>query len=64
MQFYCTFWDVLAADLAIIWAEPLGSMVLLLSCRWAVLSLLLEKRDLQALRSWHSLLLLRYKVMV
>ncbi|CAM2114538.1 unnamed protein product [Caretta caretta] len=60
---YCVFWDVLGPDLIIVWAKSLKSGVLSVSCRPAVLALLL-KGDLHDLQNWHPVLLLStdYKV--
>ncbi|CAM2106159.1 unnamed protein product [Caretta caretta] len=64
MEFYCVFWDVLSPDLVTIWAESLQSGVFPLSCRRAVLALLLKKGDLHDLRNWRpfSLLGTDYKI--
>ncbi|CAM2098429.1 unnamed protein product [Caretta caretta] len=53
-------------DLVTVWAEFLQSGVLPLSCRRAVLALLLKKGDLRDLRNWHpiSLLSTDYKIVV
>ncbi|CAM2112984.1 unnamed protein product [Caretta caretta] len=66
MEFYHMFWDVLGPDLVTVWAESLQSGVLPLSCRRAVLALLLKKGDLRDLRNWCpiSLLSTDYKVVV
>ncbi|CAM2113673.1 unnamed protein product [Caretta caretta] len=64
VEFYRMIWDVLCPDLVTIWAESLQSGVLLLSCRRAVLALLLKKGDLCNLQNWRpvSLLSTDYKV--
>ncbi|CAM2105887.1 unnamed protein product [Caretta caretta] len=64
MVFYRVYWDILGSDLVIIWAESLQSGVLPLSCRRAVLALLLKKGDLHDLWNWCpvSLLSTDYKV--
>ncbi|CAM2107543.1 unnamed protein product [Caretta caretta] len=49
VEFYCVFWDILGPDLLTVWAESLQSWVLPLSCRRAVLALLLKKGDLHDL---------------
>ncbi|CAM2103405.1 unnamed protein product [Caretta caretta] len=65
MEFYSVFWAVLGLDLAIFWAESLGSRVLPLSYRRAVLALLPKKWDLCDLRHWSPVPLIStdYKVM-
>ncbi|CAM2117657.1 unnamed protein product [Caretta caretta] len=64
VEFYHAFWDILGPDLVTVWAESLQSGVLPLSCRQAVLALLLKKGDLRDLRNWHpvSLLSTDYKI--
>ncbi|CAM2111076.1 unnamed protein product [Caretta caretta] len=64
VESYCVFWDILSPDLVTVWAEPLQSGVLPLSCRRAVLTLLPKKGDLRDLRNWRpvSLLSTDYKV--
>ncbi|CAM2117028.1 unnamed protein product [Caretta caretta] len=64
VEFYCVFWDVLGPDLVAVWAESLQSGFLPLSCRRAVLVLLLKKGDLRDLRNWRpvSLLSTHYKI--
>ncbi|CAM2113234.1 unnamed protein product [Caretta caretta] len=64
VEFYCVFWDILGPDLATVWAESLQGGVLPLSCRRAVLALLLKKGDLCDLRNWRpvSLLSTDYKI--
>ncbi|CAM4685449.1 unnamed protein product [Lepidochelys kempii] len=64
VEFYRVFWDVLGPDLATVWAESLQGVVLPLSCRRAVLALLLKKGDLRDLRNWCpvSLLSMDYKI--
>ncbi|CAM2110994.1 unnamed protein product [Caretta caretta] len=64
VEFYRMFWDVLGPDLVTVWAESLPSGVLPLSCRRAVLALLLKKGDCHDLRNWRPILLLStdYKV--
>nr|XP_006133796.3 signal peptide peptidase-like 3 [Pelodiscus sinensis] len=64
VEFYRVFWDVLGPDLASVWAKSLKSGVLPLSCRQAVLALLLKKGDLRDLRNWCpiSLLSTDYKI--
>ncbi|CAM4560726.1 unnamed protein product [Caretta caretta] len=66
MEFYRMFWDVLGLDLVTVWAESLQSGVLPLSCRRAVLALLLKKGDLRDLQNWRpvSLLSTDYKIIV
>ncbi|CAM2118325.1 unnamed protein product [Caretta caretta] len=66
VEFYRVFWDVLGSDLVIVWAESLQSGVLPLSCRRAVLTLLLKKGDLCVLRNCCPISLLGtdYKVIV
>ncbi|CAM2114395.1 unnamed protein product [Caretta caretta] len=63
VEFYHVFWDVLGPDLVTVWAESLQSGVLPLSCRRAVLALLL-KGDFHDLRNWRpiSLLSVDYKI--
>ncbi|CAM2105904.1 unnamed protein product [Caretta caretta] len=58
VEFYRAFWDVLGPDLVTVWAESLQSGVLPLSCRRAVLALLLKKGDLHDLRNWRPVSLL------
>ncbi|CAM4552099.1 unnamed protein product, partial [Caretta caretta] len=64
VEFYRVFWDVLGPALVTFWAESLQSGVLPLSCRQAVLALLLKKGDLHDLRNWRpvSLLSTDYKI--
>ncbi|CAM4566534.1 unnamed protein product, partial [Caretta caretta] len=64
VEFYRAFWDILGPDLATVWAESLQGGVLPLSCRRAVLALLLKKGNLRDLRNWHpvSLLSTDYKI--
>ncbi|CAM2104268.1 unnamed protein product [Caretta caretta] len=64
VEFYHAFWDILGPDLVTVWAESLQSRVLPLSCRRAVLTLLLKKGDLRDLRNWRpvSLLSMDYKI--
>ncbi|CAM5113120.1 unnamed protein product [Eretmochelys imbricata] len=64
VEFYRAFWDILGPDLATVWAESLQGGVLPLSCRRAVLALLLKKGDLRDLRNWRpvSLLSTDYKI--
>ncbi|CAM2105660.1 unnamed protein product [Caretta caretta] len=64
VEFYRVFWDILGPDLATVWAESLQGGVLPLSCRRAVLALLLKKGDLRDLRNWRPVLLLStdYKI--
>ncbi|CAM2097649.1 unnamed protein product [Caretta caretta] len=64
VEFYHVFWDILSPDLVTIWPESLQSRVLPLSCRQAVLALLLKKGDLRDLRNWRpvSLLSTDYKI--
>ncbi|CAM2096092.1 unnamed protein product [Caretta caretta] len=64
VEFYCVFWDILGPDLVIVWAEFFQSGILPLSCRRAVLALLLKKGDLRDLQNWHpvSLVSTDYKV--
>ncbi|CAM4585855.1 unnamed protein product [Lepidochelys kempii] len=64
VEFYRVFWDVLGPDLVTVWAKSLQSGVLPLSCRRAVLALLLKKGDLRDLRNWCpvSLLSTDYKI--
>ncbi|CAM2116281.1 unnamed protein product [Caretta caretta] len=66
VEFYRVFWDILGPDLVTIWAKSLESGVLPLSCRRAVLTLLLKKGDRRNL--WNrcpvSLLSMDYKVIV
>ncbi|CAM4437430.1 unnamed protein product [Lepidochelys kempii] len=64
MEFYRAFWDILGPDLATVWAESLQGRVLPLSCRRAVLALLLKKGDLCDLQNWRpvSLLSMDYKI--
>ncbi|CAM2098156.1 unnamed protein product [Caretta caretta] len=64
VEFYRMFWDVLGPDLVTVWAESLQSGVLPLSCRRAVLALLLKKGVLRDLRNWCpvSLLSTDYKI--
>ncbi|CAM2116513.1 unnamed protein product [Caretta caretta] len=66
VEFYRVFWDVLSPDLVTVWAESLQSGVLPLSCRRAVLALLLKKGDLHDLQNWRpiSLLSMDYKIVV
>ncbi|CAM2103817.1 unnamed protein product [Caretta caretta] len=66
VELYRVFWDVLGPDLVTVWAESLESGVLPLSCRQAVLALLLKKGDLHDLLNWCPILLLStdYKVVV
>ncbi|CAM2106407.1 unnamed protein product [Caretta caretta] len=66
VEFYRAFWDILGPDLVTVWAESLQSGVLPLSCRRAVLALLLKKGDLRDLRNWRpvSLLSTDYKIVV
>ncbi|CAM2098366.1 unnamed protein product [Caretta caretta] len=66
VEFYRVFWGVLSPDLVTVWAVSLQSRVLPLSCRRAMLALLLKKGDLRDLRNWHpvSLLSMDYKVVV
>ncbi|CAM2117024.1 unnamed protein product [Caretta caretta] len=66
VEFYHVFWDILGPDLVTIWAESLQSGVLPLSCRRAMLVLLLKKGDLHDLQNWHpvSLLSMDYKIIV
>ncbi|CAM2097127.1 unnamed protein product [Caretta caretta] len=64
VEFYRAFWDILGPDLATVWDESLQVGVLPLSCRQAVLALLLKKGDLRNLRNWRPILLLStdYKI--
>ncbi|CAM2106092.1 unnamed protein product [Caretta caretta] len=64
VELFHVFLDILNQDLVTIWAESLGSRVLPLSCRQAVLTLLPKKGDLCGFRNWRPTLLLRmdYKV--
>ncbi|CAM2094972.1 unnamed protein product [Caretta caretta] len=64
VEFYRVFWDVLGPDLVTVCAESLQSGVLPLSCRRALLALLLKKGDLRDLRNWRpvSLLSTDYKI--
>ncbi|CAM5171734.1 unnamed protein product [Natator depressus] len=64
VEFYHVFWDILGPDLVIVWAESLQNGVLPLSCRQAMLTLLLKKGDFRGLWNWHpvSLLSTDYKV--
>ncbi|CAM2103776.1 unnamed protein product [Caretta caretta] len=64
VELYRVFWDILGPDLATVWAESLQGRVLPLSCRQAVLALLLKKGDLRDLRNWRpvSLLSTDYKI--
>ncbi|CAM4532782.1 unnamed protein product [Caretta caretta] len=64
VEFYCAFWDILGPDLATVWAKSLQDGVLPLSCRRAVLALLLKKGDLHDLQNWRpvSLLSTDYKI--
>ncbi|CAM2118585.1 unnamed protein product [Caretta caretta] len=64
VELYRMFWDVLGPDLVTVWAESLQSGFLSLSCRRAVLALLLKKGDLRDLRNWRpvSLLSMDYKI--
>ncbi|CAM2108998.1 unnamed protein product [Caretta caretta] len=65
VEFYRAFWDILGPHLATVWAESLQGGVLPLSCRRAVLTLLLKKGDLRELRNWRpvSLLSTDYKIL-
>ncbi|CAM5093569.1 unnamed protein product [Eretmochelys imbricata] len=64
VEFYCAFWDILGPDLATVWAKSFQDGVLPLSCRRAVLALLLKKGDLHDLQNWRpvSLLSTDYKI--
>ncbi|CAM2105170.1 unnamed protein product [Caretta caretta] len=64
VEFYRVFWNILGPDLVTIWAESLQSGVLSLSCRRAVLALLLKKGDLRDLQNWRpvSFLSTDYKI--
>ncbi|CAM2095374.1 unnamed protein product [Caretta caretta] len=66
VEFYRVFWDVLGSDFVTVWAESLGSRVLPLPCRHAVLALLLKKGNLHDLQNcWPiSILSTDYKVVV
>ncbi|CAM5108523.1 unnamed protein product, partial [Natator depressus] len=58
VEFYRVFWGILSPDLVTLSAESLQSGVLPLSCRRAVLALLLKKGDLRDLRNWRPVSLL------
>ncbi|CAM2103784.1 unnamed protein product [Caretta caretta] len=64
VEFNCIFWNILGPDLVTVWAKPLQSRVLPLSCRRAVLALLPKKGDLRNLQNWRpvSLFSTDYKV--
>ncbi|CAM2098436.1 unnamed protein product [Caretta caretta] len=66
MEFYHVFQDILSPDLTTICAECLGSEMLPLLCRQAMVALLPYKGDLCNLRNWSPVLLLSmdYKVVV
>ena len=65
VEFYKTFWQILAPDFLDVLNESLTSGSLPLSCRRAVVTLLPKKGNLQEIKNWRpvSLLCTDYKVL-
>ncbi len=65
VEFYKTLWPVIGEDLLAVFNDCLKSGLLPLSCRRAVITLLLNKGDLQYISNWRpvSLLCSEYKIL-
>lgn len=65
VEFYKEFWKEMGEDLLAVFSESFKDMLLPLSCRRAVLTLLPKKGDLQEIKNWRpvSLLCSDYKIL-
>lgn len=65
VEFYETFWSILAPDILDVFNESMAAGSLPLSCRRAVVALLPKKGNLQDIKNWRpvSLLCTDYKIL-